>query len=63
MKTSETFNSLMSKGGEGEGVNQNETFSSYSPMMNSSFDVNWMTPSLIIYAHLSLLFSLSGVFV
>ena len=32
--------------------NQNETFSAYSLIMSASFDVNWMTSSLIIYAQL-----------
>ena len=30
--------------------NQNETFVTCSPIMNVSFDVNWMTSSLINYA-------------
>ena len=29
--------------------NQNETFSTCSPIMSASFKVNWMTSSLIIY--------------
>ena len=32
--------------------NQNETFSTFSLTMSASFDVNWMTSSLIIYAYL-----------
>ena len=32
--------------------NQSETFSTCSPIMNASFDINLMTPSLIIYVKL-----------
>ena len=32
--------------------NQNETFTTCSLIMSASFDVNWMTSSLIIYAKL-----------
>ena len=29
--------------------NQNETFGTRSPILSASFDVNWMTSSLIVY--------------
>ena len=32
--------------------NQNETFSTCSLIMSTSFDVNWMTSSLILFAYL-----------
>ena len=32
--------------------NQNETSSTCSPITNTAFDVNWMTSSIIINAHL-----------
>ena len=57
--------SLCLQGGGGEGdltpigfsdlkfevsSNENETFSTYSTIISTFFDVNWMTSSLIIYA-------------